>query len=57
MARGVRRGDPCEIIEQFKEGQRKKLQEERENVRPEGKSVEANALLARRLKKKLVVNI
>jgi hypothetical protein len=57
MARGVRRGDPCDIIDQFKEVQRKKLQEERENVRPDVKSGETNALLARRLKKKLAVNI
>jgi hypothetical protein len=57
MARGVRRGDPCDIIDQFKEVQRKKLQEGRENVRPDAKSGETNALLARRLKKKLVVNI
>jgi hypothetical protein len=34
MARGVRRGEPSEIIEQFKDTQRKKLQEGRENIKP-----------------------
>lgn len=54
MARGVRRGDPAELVESLREAQRKKVTAERENVRPVELQQE-NSILARRMKRKITV--
>lgn len=53
-ARGVRRGEPAELIECLREAQRKKVMIERENVRPVDLQQESS-ILARRLKKKITI--
>jgi hypothetical protein len=58
--KGIRRGDPCSHYDHFKEGQRKRIVSERENMNPgkgaaDAKSKPDATLLNRRLMRRLTV--